>query len=270
MPVHYAPRTPAFRVDSADELAGFVTGQNVRRSSWSASIDPRRFPPSRRIDSRWRRRTSPRGSSTTSCTGATRSDVRRDRRRPAARPSPSGERFATASARDAAARRARADRRRPLTRTAGAGIEERDLRARAGARGGPGGDRPAVVTWRPRGDADDELAAEEIGLDLVGERVDRHVHRGGEGLDAGRAAVEDADQRLQVAAVLLVEPLGVDLLHGEGVAGDRQGDVAVGAGEWRSRGPSGGGRWRAGACRGSARPAPRRPRARSSCAAWRR
>src|SRR4051794_39670117 len=79
------------------------------------------------------------------------------------------------------------------------------------------------------GRAHDVVAAEEIRLDLVGQGVDREVHGGGEGFGTGGPTMEDVDKRLEVAAVLLVHSLGIDLLHGEGVACDREGNVAVGA-----------------------------------------
>ena len=66
------------------------------------------------------------------------------------------------------------------------------------------------------GRSDQEFAAEEIGLDLVLQGIDGDVHGGGQGLDAGRPAGEDADERFQIAPVLLVEAFGVDFLHGSG------------------------------------------------------
>ena len=81
---------------------------------------------------------------------------------------------------------------------------------------------------RPRGVRDDELLAQQVRLDLVAQRVRRQVHGGGQRLDAGRAALEDADQRFQIAAVLLVQPVAIDLGHVQGGAGHVEGDRAVG------------------------------------------
>ena len=81
------------------------------------------------------------------------------------------------------------------------------------------------------GRADHEFATQQVRLDLILQGIDRHVHRGGERLDARRSAPEDANQGLEVAAVLLVETLCVDLLHVERIARDREADVAVGAGQ---------------------------------------
>ena len=76
--------------------------------------------------------------------------------------------------------------------------------------------------------ADDELLAQQVRLDLVAERVGRQVHGRGQRLDAGRPAVEDADQRFQIAAILLVQTFAVDLGHVQGGAGEVEGDAAVG------------------------------------------
>ena len=75
----------------------------------------------------------------------------------------------------------------------------------------------------------DELAAQQVRLDLVSQGVDRNIHRGGQRLDTGWSPFEHTDQGLQVAPILLVQPLRINFLHQQGIPGDRQDDVAVGA-----------------------------------------
>ena len=77
------------------------------------------------------------------------------------------------------------------------------------------------------GSTDDELLAQQVRLDLIGERVGWQVHGRGQRLNTGRPALEDADQRFQITAILLVETLRIDLGHGQRRLGDVEGDFAL-------------------------------------------
>ncbi len=81
---------------------------------------------------------------------------------------------------------------------------------------------------------------------------------------------EDADERLEVAPVLLVEPLGVDFLHGEGIARDRQIDLPVGAGQGVVANPAQAGIGDAGRAPAACGELPGGLRRDASSAAWRR
>src|SRR5436309_513836 len=99
--------------------------------------------------------------------------------------------------------------------------------------GGRFGSTPQVEVGSLRGQAstwgaDNELLPEEIRLDFVAQGIGREVHGGGKSLNAGRAALKDTDQGLQVAAILLVHALAIDLSHGKGRAGNLEGDAPVG------------------------------------------
>ena len=87
----------------------------------------------------------------------------------------------------------------------------------------------------PAGKAEYHIG-EEVPLDLVFQGIDRDIHRRGQGLDASGTSAEDANQCLEVTAILLVEPLGIDLLHVERLTRDRDTDVPVGAGDVRRHG----------------------------------
>ena len=67
---------------------------------------------------------------------------------------------------------------------------------------------------------DDQVATEEIRLDLVLDGIDVDAHRRGEGFGAGGSALEDLDQGFEVAAVLAVHAVDVDVLHGQRGVGD--------------------------------------------------
>ena len=70
--------------------------------------------------------------------------------------------------------------------------------------------------------ADYQLAAQQIRLDFVDERVGRQIHGVGDGLDAHRSADEHPGDRFQILAVLGVQAHGVDALHLAGRRGRRQ------------------------------------------------
>ena len=78
------------------------------------------------------------------------------------------------------------------------------------------------------GRANHQAAAQQKRLDFVDQRVGGQVHRVGHGFDADRPAVKHADDRLQVLAVLAVEPKRVDALHVERRVRQLERDVAVG------------------------------------------
>lgn len=79
----------------------------------------------------------------------------------------------------------------------------------------------------PAGSAENVFAAEEVGLDFVSERVGGGVHRVGDRFDPRGAAAEGAHDRLEVAAVLFGEALGVDARHDEGGFGQLERDDSV-------------------------------------------
>lgn len=81
------------------------------------------------------------------------------------------------------------------------------------------------------GGADDQFAAKEVGFHFFLDGVDGDLEGRREGVDTGGSAFEEADEGVEVAAVLFVEAFGVDFLHVEGVGGDGLGDVSIGAGE---------------------------------------
>ena len=76
-----------------------------------------------------------------------------------------------------------------------------------------------------------QLAPQQEWLDLVDKRVWREVHGMGDRFDANRPAAEHAGDSFQILAVLLIEAQGVDPLHFQGIAGDRQADAAIGPGQ---------------------------------------
>ncbi len=80
------------------------------------------------------------------------------------------------------------------------------------------------------GGPDDQVPAEQVRLDLVLKVSTSMLIVAASASAPVGPPRKTLDQGLQVAAVLLVHALGVDVLHGQGVAGDGQVDVAVGAG----------------------------------------
>ena len=76
--------------------------------------------------------------------------------------------------------------------------------------------------------AGDEGVLEQIGFDDVDEGFGFLAHGGGDGLDAGGAAVVDLDQGADEQAVLFVEAAVVDALEFQGFPCDVDGQVALG------------------------------------------
>src|SRR3954466_8043195 len=76
--------------------------------------------------------------------------------------------------------------------------------------------------------ANDELGKQEERLDFIDERIERGVHRMGDGFHTSGAAVENARDGLQVLAILRVETEFVDLELCKCGVGDCQIDVASG------------------------------------------
>ena len=66
-----------------------------------------------------------------------------------------------------------------------------------------------------------EAQLDEIGLDDVLDRVARLGERGGDGLDADRAAAELDGDRVEIAPIHLVEPNDVDVEQLERAVGER-------------------------------------------------